>query len=46
MGVPEGVIFCMRLIIYVLVAREKKRFEEGGFQTLKIFMQIRKNTEL
>jgi hypothetical protein len=35
MGVPAGVIFYMRLIIYVLMAREKVRLEEGEFQATK-----------
>jgi hypothetical protein len=34
MGVPAD-DFYMRLIIYVLVAREKIRLEEGVFQTTK-----------
>jgi hypothetical protein len=35
MGVPAGGIIYICLIIYVLMAREKVRFEEGVFQTTK-----------
>ncbi|KJQ38475.1 hypothetical protein VE21_13610 [Enterobacter bugandensis] len=35
MGVPEGRLNHIRLIIYVLVGREKVRLQEGEFQATK-----------